>query len=489
MPPRPDRLGNYEPLLDLASGGMGTVHIARQVGAAGFERLVVLKRVHRRFVKDEAFRDMFVDEARVASLIRHPNVVSVIDVVEDKGEIFLVMEYVESLSLGMLAAAARKAGEPLPVPVVARILSDVLAGLTAAHDATDMQGRTLDVVHRDVSPQNVVVGVDGQSRLIDFGIAKAARRLTHTTGGVLKGKLGYMAPEQLKQLPVDRRADVFATGVVLFEALTGQRPFPEDDEDALLALLLGDVPDPSSLSPDVPEKLDAVVQYALARERDDRFQTAAAFQQALETAVPPAPPREVARFVERWGGGALAHRRAELLRALGARDGSTEPGHVVAPGMEPTLAAVTSTHPDGGEGGSDESLLMRAGVRPRVPRVWVVAGVSTLVGVGVVALFASRRGPEAPSDAAPGLVSPAGTGAAATVAAEAPTPPHGTAATVASVAVTPAVTPAATHAPRATPPPQPTAQGNAGHPPAKPTGAPSAPKPPGELRENPYGTP
>ncbi|MEJ7729765.1 MAG: serine/threonine-protein kinase [Polyangiaceae bacterium] len=335
MPPRPDRLGNYEPLLDLASGGMGTVHIARQVGAAGFERLVVLKRVHRRFVKDEAFRDMFVDEARVASLIRHPNVVPVIDVVEDKGEIFLVMEYVESLSLGMLAAAARKAGEPLPVPVVARIVSDVLAGLTAAHDATDMQGRTLDVVHRDVSPQNVVVGVDGQSRLIDFGIAKAARRLTQTTGGVLKGKLGYMAPEQLKQLPVDRRADVFATGVVLFEALTGRRPFPDDDEDVRLALLLGDVPDPSSLSPDVPEKLDAVVQYALARERDDRFQTAAAFQQALETAVPPAPPREVARFVERWGGAVLAHRRAELLRALGARDGSTAPGPVVAAAAEP----------------------------------------------------------------------------------------------------------------------------------------------------------
>ena len=484
MPPRPDRLGNYEPLLDLASGGMGTVHIARQVGAAGFERLVVLKRVHRRFVKDEAFRDMFVDEARVASLIRHPNVVPVIDVVEEKGEIFLVMEYVESLSLGVLAAAARKAGEPLPVPVVARIVSDVLAGLTAAHDATDMQGRTLDVVHRDVSPQNVVVGVDGQSRLIDFGIAKAARRLTQTTGGVLKGKLGYMAPEQLKQLPVDRRADVFATGVVLFEALTGRRPFPDDDEDALLALLLGDVPDPSSLSPDVPEKLDAVVQYALARERDDRFQTAAAFQQALETAVPPAPPREVARFVERWGGAVLAHRRAELLRALGARDGSTEPGPVVTSAVEPTLAAVTSSHPDA-EGGSDESLLLRAGIRPRVPRVWVLAGVSTLVGVGVVAIFATRRGSEAPAGAAAGLVSPAGTTAAATVGADAPATPGGTAAATASAAVTPA----ATQAPRSPPAAQPTSQGHAGHPPTRPTGAASATKPPGELRENPYGTP
>src|SRR5262249_49915079 len=149
-----------------------------------------------------------------------------------------------------------------------------LSGLHAAHEVTDMQGNPLDVVHRDVSPQNIVVGVDGTSRLIDFGIAKATKRLTVTSGGVLKGKFGYMAPEQLKQLAIDRRADVFATGVVLYEALTGKKPFQgEDDGDVLLALLLGEVPPPSKWVPGIPERLDAVVQYALAPDRSERFQT------------------------------------------------------------------------------------------------------------------------------------------------------------------------------------------------------------------------
>jgi len=336
------RLGNYEPLLQLASGGMATVYLARQAGAAGFQRLVVIKRVHRRLLKDREFYGMFVDEARVASLIRHPNVVPVIDVVEADGELFLVLDYVESAPLSGLLAAAANDGDLLPPAVVARIVADVLAGLHAAHEATDMQGRKLEVVHRDVSPQNVIVGVDGTSRLIDFGIAKATRRLTVTSAGVLKGKFGYMAPEQTKQLPLDRRADVFAAGIVLYEGLTGHRLFDGDEGDIVLSTLLAEIPDPSTLVPGLPSKLDAVVQSALARDREERFQTASAFLVALETALPPAPPREAAEWVARYAGKLLEKRREELKIALEQRSESAEPASgASSSGPRPAGIAVT----------------------------------------------------------------------------------------------------------------------------------------------------
>ena len=387
------RLGNYEPLMDLASGGMGTVHIARHVGAAGFERLVVIKRVHRHLLKDREFHDMFVDEARVASLIRHPNVVPVIDVVEDKGELFLVLDYVESMSMHALVKEAQLAGEPLPVPVIVRILADVLSGLHAAHEATDMQGNPLDVVHRDVSPQNVIVGLDGTSRLIDFGIAKATRRLTVTSGGVLKGKFGYMSPEQLKQLPLDRRADVFAAGVVLYEALTSQRPFTGDDDgDALLALLLGDIADPSTLAPDIPPKLDAVVQYALARDRHERFQTAGAFLQALETAVAPAPPREVARYVEKHGGDLLERRRKALRAMLGA---STDPK--AAPEVQQTSTTLSHTLPDDYAPASTDGGTVTTPRSPLVPRAVLVGGLVVAAAVTGIVIFSQRGGTPSPT--------------------------------------------------------------------------------------------
>jgi serine/threonine-protein kinase len=224
----PLRLGNYEPLLELASGGMATVYIARQLGAAGFERIVVVKRVHRHLLGNREFYDMFRDEARVASIIKHPNVVPVIDVVEvqqPERELFLVMDYVESSSLATLRKAAHEDKSRIPVPILARILYDVLMGLHAAHTAIDMQGRPLGVVHRDVSPQNVIVGVDGSTRLIDFGVAKASHRLTETKSGSVKGKYSYMAPEQARGLEVDRRTDIFAAGIMLHECLTAKRLF------------------------------------------------------------------------------------------------------------------------------------------------------------------------------------------------------------------------------------------------------------------------
>jgi eukaryotic-like serine/threonine-protein kinase len=313
----PVRIGSYEPLIRLASGGMASLYIARHAGAGGFERLVVIKRVHRHLLGNREFCDMFLDEARISSLIRHSNVVPVIDIAEANGELFLVLEYIESVSLAQLLAAAKAAGELLRPPVVSRIMSDALAGLHAAHEALDMRGVSMSVVHRDVSPHNILVDTHGMSSIIDFGIAKAASRLATTGTGQFKGKIRYMAPEQVKQQPLDRRADVFSAGVVLYEALTGRGLFGgADDGDSVLSVLVTEIPAPSSIAPGVSKQLDAVAREALERRRDQRFATAARFREALEEACPPATTEEVASVVARLGGEALARRREELQEAL-----------------------------------------------------------------------------------------------------------------------------------------------------------------------------
>jgi serine/threonine protein kinase len=315
----PARIGNYEPLIELASGGMATLYLARHVSASGLERLVVMKRVHQHLLRDEEFRDMFLDEARISWLIRHPNVVQVLDVPEVKGELFLVLEYVESLSLTSLIAGANEAGERLPPRVVSRILSDTLAALHAAHETVDPCGRPLRIVHRDVTPHNIIVGTDGVSRLIDFGIAKAATHLALTNSGVLRGTFRYMSPEQLTQQPLDRRADVFAAGVVLYEALTGRGLFRAADEgDMVLTVLVSEIPAPSSEAPEL-RRLDPVVYQALAREKEQRFQTAQQFQHVLEESCLPAPVQQVAAIVSRFGGAVFAQRKRDLQTALARR--------------------------------------------------------------------------------------------------------------------------------------------------------------------------
>jgi serine/threonine-protein kinase len=332
----PLRLGAYEPLLELASGGMATVYIARQIGAAGFERIVVVKRVHRHLLGNREFYDMFRDEARVASMVHHPNVVPVIDVVEvthPDRELFLVMDYVESCSLSTIRKAAHESAQRIPVPVVARILYDTLGGLHAAHTAVDMQGRALGIVHRDVSPQNIIVGVDGSSRLIDFGVAKASHRLTETKSGSVKGKYSYMAPEQARGQAVDRRTDIFAAGVVLHECLTDKRLFRGDNElDTVRRIMEAEIPVPSSVQPALPAALDAVALRALERPPEKRFQTAVEMMEALESAISLASHREVAAYLERVCGSRLTERREALREMLSGQvaplafDLSKDPG-------------------------------------------------------------------------------------------------------------------------------------------------------------------
>ena len=313
------RFGPYELLMELAAGGMAKVHLAKRTGAAGFARVVVVKRVHRHLARSTEFRDMFREEARIAASIHHPNVVSVVDVVEERGELFLVLEYVDSTPLSSLLRTLSVEQRLFEPSVASRIVLDALAGLEATHDATDLYGAPLAIVHRDVSPQNVIVGVDGVARLIDFGIARAERRTCATHAGQLKGKSAFMSPEQARGEPLDRRSDLFSLGIVLHEALTAERLFAAEHRfESIRRIVDGAIPLPSERRPDVSPALDAVVSKALERDRDRRFACARELAEALEAACPPAPHREVARAVEHLAGAALRTRRAALHELLAA---------------------------------------------------------------------------------------------------------------------------------------------------------------------------
>jgi serine/threonine protein kinase len=305
-------VGRYVLHDEIASGGMATVHIGRILGPAGFSRTVAIKRLHAQYAKDPEFVSMFLDEARIAGRIHHPNVVSTIDVVARDGELFLVMEYVVGESLSRLLSAARQT-ERVPVPIVVSVIVQALYGLHAAHEAKSNQGEPLAIVHRDVSPQNILVGRDGVARVLDFGVAKASIRLQSTRDGQIKGKLRYMAPEQIQMNAVDRRADVYALSCVLWEALTAEKLFVADDPGAIVNLVLhGTIVPPSMRAPNLPASVDAIVLRGLERNPGARFPTALAMAAELERLGPPATPREVGAWVERTCGDVLEARAARV---------------------------------------------------------------------------------------------------------------------------------------------------------------------------------
>ncbi|HEY1956443.1 MAG TPA: serine/threonine-protein kinase [Polyangiaceae bacterium] len=304
------RIGRYVIYDAIASGGMASIHLGRLVGPVGFSRTVAIKRLHRHLAGDPEFVAMFLDEARLAARIQHPNVVGTVDVVSESDELFLVMQYIHGDSLAHLAKQSGRAGQPVPVRIAAAIVTGALNGLHAAHEATSENGEPLGIVHRDVSPQNVLVGVDGVPRVLDFGIAKAASRVQTTEDGRVKGKLAYMAREQLQRRPLDRRTDLYAMGVALWELLAGQRLFEAEDAPAVIAAVLeGHVPELSKLRADVPRELDDVLRRALHAEPSARFATAIDFAEAIEHVLPVAPQRDVGAWVTSLAGEQLAERK------------------------------------------------------------------------------------------------------------------------------------------------------------------------------------
>ena len=303
---------------EIAAGGMATVHLGRMLGDAGFARTVAIKRLHPQYAKDPDFAAMLLDEGRLASRIQHLNVVPTLDVVASHGDLFMVMEYVHGEPLSGLLRVIVRAKAKIPPRIVAAVLSGALRGLHAAHEAHDERGRGLGVVHRDVSPQNIIVGVDGVARVLDFGIAKAAGRAHATQTGQIKGKFAYMPPEQLQGEELDRRADIYAAGVVLWESLVGGRLFLGTDQVPNIAQLLAPrVDPPSSRVPGLPHAYDAVTMRALARRPAGRFPTALEMAEALEACGPVAPPAEVGAWVEATAGSALAERAARITQIEG----------------------------------------------------------------------------------------------------------------------------------------------------------------------------
>jgi eukaryotic-like serine/threonine-protein kinase len=343
----PSARSRYDTLLKLASGGMATVWIGQVRGALGFRQLVAIKKPHPHLLDDPGFRTELVAEARLASLIHHANVVDVRDIEVDQESISLIMDYIEGASLGDLLVIADRQGSRLPPAVTVRIVLDACAGLHAAHELVDERGRAVGLVHRDVSPQNILVGSDGISRVADFGVAKFARKnLQSTSEGSLKGKLAYMPPEYVKGESIDRRFDVFATGVVLWEALVGKRCFRGDNEAETLHRILTLEPTaPSKLVPDLPTDLDDVIMTALAKRREERFQNAAAMAAALEACALAARilagHTEVARTVKSMVGTAIEERRS-LVRAKLANEPSV--GSLLD--VPPIVPAVPTTVPN-----------------------------------------------------------------------------------------------------------------------------------------------
>jgi hypothetical protein len=308
-------VGRYELGDVLAHGGMATVHLGRLLGEAGFARPIAIKRLHPHLAKEPEFVAMLLDEARLTSRIRHANVVQMLDVVLHDGELLLVMEYVHGEALHRLIAGTIRQGEPVPLGVVIAVASDLLRGLDAAHSAADSQGEPLHIIHRDVSPQNVLVGKDGLARVLDFGIAKARDRIRTTMDGSLKGKAPYMAPEQLLGDPCDHRVDLHAASVVLWELLTCRRLFTGDTQAEIMRRVLTQpIAPPSEHVLDIPAALDALVLRGLAREPDERFASGREMADALEACAPIAGRGEVTRWVERIARDALADRAAALAR-------------------------------------------------------------------------------------------------------------------------------------------------------------------------------
>lgn len=277
-------LGRYRIVDEIGNGGMASVHLARMDGPGGFQKWAAIKKIHGHLVEDDAFVQMFLDEARVAARISHPNVAMVFDLGKHESTYWIAMEYLHGEPLRELMRRSEELGTAMPPEIACRVIADASEGLHAAHELIGSNGEKLELVHRDVTPHNLFVTYDGVTKVVDFGIAKFASRISHTRAGTLKGKLAYMSPEQVRGETIDRRTDIFALGVVLWELTTGQRLFRMDsDLDTLAKVQECNVPRPSTLIRGYPVDLEKIVMKALSKNRGDRFPTARELSRALQS--------------------------------------------------------------------------------------------------------------------------------------------------------------------------------------------------------------
>ncbi|MBN8612460.1 MAG: serine/threonine protein kinase [Deltaproteobacteria bacterium] len=416
--PTARRIGRHEILGHLAAGGMAEILLARVVGPHGFERPVVIKRILPHLATQPGFVEMFTDEARIAASIRHANVVQVYELGSDAGELYLVMEYLEGESLAGLQRRLVATRGSLEPALAAWIVAEACAGLHAAHELESAEGRPLGVVHRDVSPQNLFVGYDGTVKVLDFGIAKAADRLTATETGALKGKIGYMSPEQCSHAALDRRSDVFALGTVLAELVSGRRLFRRATQVLSIRAIVDDpIPDPLALHPSFPEPLAAIVRRALSRDRDARQASAAVMRAELLAAIatldPSAGTDALATRMQTTFATRIAEKKDMLRRLRSGSSVSRLPAAdadlaVELPGLDADTQVEGPTRRDG------------ARDRARSPLVWLVLATSTLAIALVVASWATASSPSTAT--APLPTTPATTASVAPTG-HAPSPP------------------------------------------------------------------
>jgi serine/threonine protein kinase len=475
-------VGRYIMCDEIAAGGMATVHIGRLLGPVGFARTVAIKRLHAHFAKDPEFVTMLLDEARLTARIRHPNVVSTLDVVMENGELLVVMDYVQGESLSHLARASGAKKEPIPLGIAMSVMAGALYGLHAAHEATTEQGAPLCVIHRDISPQNIMVGVDGVARVLDFGVARAVGRIQTTREGTLKGKLAYMSPEQVRGETLDRRSDLYAIAVVVWELVTGQRLFVAETEAEMLNKVLRvDVKPPSSIVPTLLPALDALLMKGLSPDRSDRFETALQMAEAAQK-IAFATSGEVGAWVTTMGGNAIADRRERLARIESQSSGTSAIVSVKAPARPadpflppPRTMAASSTVVGKGSGPplalpaptvaelepmASSSQLSSVSVSRSIPRTvplglgLAVLGGALFVGALVIALLTLKlRATD--GGAGPAQDPPTASGLATTTpvaASQAPSAPVAPVTEVPSPATAPSATSAAVTA-RVPPPP------------------------------------
>lgn len=337
-------IGKYRLIATLGEGGMGSAYLGVLKGGAGFHKLLVLKVVRGVLLSDPDIARMFLQEARIAARLNHPNIVQTVEVGSDAEARFIVMEYLDGQPVSRIVSECAKLGTNIPLALHVRILLETLAGLHYAHELTDFDGSPLQIVHRDVSPHNVFVTYEGQVKLIDFGIAKTAFDESRTATGVLKGKLGYMAPEQIVGIDVDRRADIYGVGVMLWEAITGKRMRRSGSDLASMnAIMAANVISPRSINESCPPELERICLKALARDREERFATALEFQTALEEFMHESRMRASMRELGAMVADQFADQRAELRTKIESRIRRTVPPDSLQ--NEATIVGVPDSKP------------------------------------------------------------------------------------------------------------------------------------------------
>lgn len=433
-------LGKYELVAEIARGGMGIVYLAIARGPARFNKLLVVKELKPEFVKDPEFFDMFLEEARLAARLNHPNIVQTYEVGAEGDRHYIVMEYLEGASL---AAILRTKGPGFDLGLRLRVLSEVLQGLEYAHNLTDFDGTTLEIVHRDATPQNVFVTYDGQVRVVDFGIAKSSDSLLETRVGVLKGKPGYMPPEQLKG-QVDRRADVFSVGVMLWEVVAGRRMWRNHSDMTVLTQLMSkSIPKIREAKPDVDPRLADIVDKATAPEPDARYSSAREFGDALDSYLADSKmvstSRDIGRVVSELFANDRVSRRAAIDERLAAiRDGVADREKLPSirpPGLEVgTPSGASSNWVPPSQTQPQPILVYNSDGKKKQGLLLLLLGVIVFLLVGISAMFIFGRSDKDPNgrDVAIKAVAPQTTDTAVGTLQQAAIPPATTLSTTAT---------------------------------------------------------